>query len=92
VTVVADAEVALLEGMEPSVELQNTRLTVAEELSLDRKPRLACCHHRFSNDLMEFGGEGVKDPCHHDDLQSSPIDEWIGDVGGCGHPGHSDEA
>jgi hypothetical protein len=29
---------------------------------------------------MEFRGEGVKDPCHHDDVQSSPIDKWIGNV------------
>jgi hypothetical protein len=27
------------------------------------------------------GGEGAEDPCHHDAVQSSPIDERIGDVG-----------
>jgi hypothetical protein len=30
---------------------------------------------------VEFGGEGVEDPCHHDVVQSSPIDGRIGDVG-----------
>jgi hypothetical protein len=29
---------------------------------------------------MEFRGEGAKDPCHHEAVQSSPIDGWIGDV------------
>jgi hypothetical protein len=41
---------------------------------------LACGLRRFSNDLMELGGEGVEDPGHHDVVQSSPIDGWIGDV------------
>jgi hypothetical protein len=43
--------------------------------------RLACGLRWFPNDLVEFGGEGAEDPCHHDAVQSSPIDEWIGDVG-----------
>jgi hypothetical protein len=30
---------------------------------------------------MEFIGEGVKDLCHHDAVQSSLIDGRIGDVG-----------
>jgi hypothetical protein len=30
---------------------------------------------------MEFRGEGVKEPCHHDDVQSSLIDGWIDDIG-----------
>jgi hypothetical protein len=30
---------------------------------------------------MEFGGESAEDPCHHDVVQSSRIDRWIGDVG-----------
>jgi hypothetical protein len=30
---------------------------------------------------MEFEGEGAKDPGHHGDVQSSPIDKQIGDVG-----------
>jgi hypothetical protein len=29
---------------------------------------------------MELEGEGVENPCHHDDVQSSPIYEWIGDA------------
>jgi hypothetical protein len=29
---------------------------------------------QFLNYLVEFGGEGVKDPCHHDVVQLSPID------------------
>jgi hypothetical protein len=29
---------------------------------------------------MELRGEGVEDPSHHDVVQSSPIDRWIGDV------------
>jgi hypothetical protein len=29
---------------------------------------------------MEFRGEGAEDPCHHDVVQSSSIDGWIGDV------------
>jgi hypothetical protein len=66
VIVVADVEVALLEGAELGVELQNKRLDVAEELSLSREPRLVCSLCRFPNDLMEFGGEGADDPCHHD--------------------------
>jgi hypothetical protein len=41
-TVVADAKVALLEDAEPSVEMQNTRLAIAEKLSLDREPCLPC--------------------------------------------------
>jgi hypothetical protein len=48
-------------------------------LSLDRTPRLSCGLRRFPNDLVEFGGEGAEDPCHHDDVQSSP-DEQIDDV------------
>jgi hypothetical protein len=61
--------------------LQKTQLAVAEELSLEREPRLTCSLRRFPNDLMEFVGEGAKDPCHHDVAQSSPIDGQIGDVG-----------
>jgi hypothetical protein len=79
-TVVADAKVALLEGAEPGIELQNTRLTIAEELSLDRKLCLAGGLRWFSNNLMEFGREGAEDPCHHDAIPSSPIDRWIGEV------------
>jgi hypothetical protein len=30
---------------------------------------------------VELRGEGAEDPCHHDVVQSSPIDGWIGDVG-----------
>jgi hypothetical protein len=30
---------------------------------------------------VELGGEGAEDPGHHDVVQSSPIDEWISDVG-----------
>jgi hypothetical protein len=51
-TVVAGAEVTLLEGAEPGVELQNTRLTIAEELSLDRKLRLVGGLRWFPNNLM----------------------------------------
>jgi hypothetical protein len=28
-----------------------------------------------------FGGEGAKDPCHYNVVQSSPINRWINDVG-----------
>jgi hypothetical protein len=80
VTVVTDAEVALLEDAEPSVELQNTRLAVAEKLSLEREPYLTCGRHWFLNDLMEFRGEGAENPCHHDVGQSSLIDGRVGDV------------
>jgi hypothetical protein len=79
-TVVADTEVTLFEGAEPGVELQNTRLTVVEELSLDCEPRLVCGLRRLSNDLVELGGEGVEDPCHHNVVQSSPRDGRISDV------------
>jgi hypothetical protein len=79
-TVVASIEVALLESAEPSVELQNTRLAVAEELSLNREPCLACYLCRLPNDLVEFRGEGVEDLYHHNAVQSCPIDEWIDDV------------
>jgi hypothetical protein len=74
VTVVTDAEVALLEYAEPGVELQNSQLTVAEKLSLNHEPCLMCGLRRFLNDLVEFGGEGAKDPCHNDVVQSSSID------------------
>jgi hypothetical protein len=73
-TVVADTEVTLLEDLEPGFELQNTRLAVAEELSLDREPRLTCGLCRFLNNIIKFGGEGVEDPCRHDVVKSSPID------------------
>jgi hypothetical protein len=33
------------------------------------------------NDLAEFGGEGVEDPCHHDATQSCLVNGWISDVG-----------
>jgi hypothetical protein len=81
VTIVTDVEVALLEDVEPGVELQNTWLTVAEELSLDHEPRLTCGLYRFPHKLMEFRGEGTEDLCHHDAVQSSPIDGRISDVG-----------
>jgi hypothetical protein len=77
-TVVADIEISMLEGMEPGIELQNSRLTIAEELSLDRKPRLACSLCWLPNDLVEIGGEGVEDPGHINVVQSSPIDRRIG--------------
>jgi hypothetical protein len=64
-----------------SIELQNTQLTVAKELSLNREPHQTCGLRRFPNDIMEFGGEGAEDPCHHDDVQSSPIDGRMGDIG-----------
>jgi hypothetical protein len=79
--VIANAQVTLFEDAEPGIELQNTRLAVAEELSLECKPHLMSGLPRFTNDLVEFGGEGVEDPCHHDAVQSSPIDGWIGGVG-----------
>jgi hypothetical protein len=79
-TVVTDAEVTLHDGVEPVVELQNMRLAVAEELSLGHEPRLACGHHQFPNDLIEFGGEGVEDSCHHDVVQSSPINGRISNI------------
>jgi hypothetical protein len=80
-TVVANAEVTLLEGAELGIKLQNTRPGVAEELSLDHESRLMCGLRQFPNDLVEFGGEGAKDSCHHDVVQSSPIDRRIGDIG-----------
>jgi hypothetical protein len=40
-----------------------------------------CGLHRFPHDLVELGGEGIKDLCHHDAIQSSPIDGWIGNIG-----------
>jgi hypothetical protein len=40
-----------------------------------------CDLHRLSNDLVEFGGEGAEDPCHHNAVQSSPIDGRFSDVG-----------
>jgi hypothetical protein len=81
-TVVAGAEVALLEDAEPRVELQNTGLTVAEELGLEREPRLASGLRQFPNDLVEFEGEGAEDLCHYDVVQPSPINGRIGDVKG----------
>jgi hypothetical protein len=75
--VVTDAEVSLLQRAEPGVELQNTRRAVAEELSLDCKPRLVCGLHRLPNDLREFGGDGAED---HNIVQSIPIDGHISNV------------
>jgi hypothetical protein len=80
-TVVADAEIALLEDTKLDVELQNVGLTVAEELGLKREPRLMSDLRQFSNDLVEFGGEGVKDLCHHDVAQPSSISRQISDIG-----------
>jgi hypothetical protein len=54
---------------------------VAEKLGLKRKPRLTCGLCQFSKDLVVFTGEGAEDPCHHDVVQSSPIDRRISDVG-----------
>jgi hypothetical protein len=34
----------------------------------------------FLNDLVEFRGEGADDPCHHDVVQSSPIDGRIDNI------------
>jgi hypothetical protein len=51
VIVVVDVEVALLQGAELGVELQNKRLDVDEELSLSREPCLVCSLCRFPNDL-----------------------------------------
>jgi hypothetical protein len=51
--VVADAEVALLEDAKLDVELQNTQLTVVEELSLEHEPRLMCGLRWFLDDLVE---------------------------------------
>jgi hypothetical protein len=41
---------------------------------------MACGLRRLPNDLVELGGEGAEDLGHHDVVQSSPIDRWIGDV------------
>jgi hypothetical protein len=80
-TIIADAEVALLEDVKPGVKLQNRRLVIADELTVEREPRLTCGLCRFPNDLVEFKGEGAEDPCHHNVVQSSPIVRWISDVG-----------
>jgi hypothetical protein len=72
--VVTDAKVTLLEDAEPDIELQNTGLVVAEELGLEREPRLVSGLCRFLNDLIEFGEEGAEDQCHHNVVQPSPID------------------
>jgi hypothetical protein len=80
VTVVTDAKVILLEDVKPDIELQNTRPTVAEELSLHCEPRLTCSLRRFLNDLVGFGEKGVEDPCHNDVVQSGPKDERISDI------------
>jgi hypothetical protein len=39
-----------------------------------------CGLRGLPNDLVELRGEGVEDLGHHDIVQSSPIDERIGDV------------
>jgi hypothetical protein len=78
--VVTDVEVALLEDVAPGVELQNMRLMVAGDLSLECEPRLTCGLYRFPHDLVVFGGDGAEDSCHHDDVESNPIEGRIGDV------------
>jgi hypothetical protein len=40
-----------------------------------------CGLRRLPNDLVELGGQGAEDPCHHDAVQSSPRDGWISDIG-----------
>jgi hypothetical protein len=50
-------------------------------LSLDREPRLSCGLRWLPNDLVELEGQGAEDPCHHDAVQSSPIDGRISDIG-----------
>jgi hypothetical protein len=57
------------------------RLVAAEELSLDREPRLGCGLRGLLNDLMELRGEGAEDPGHHNVVQSIPIDERINNNG-----------
>jgi hypothetical protein len=54
---------------------------VAKELGLEREPCLMSGLRQFSNDLVEFGGEGAEDTCHHDVVQPSPIGGRISDVG-----------
>jgi hypothetical protein len=80
-TVVTDAEIVLLEDVEPGIELQNARLTVADELGLEQVPCLTSGLHQFPNDLMEFEGEDAEVTCHHDVVQPSPIGGWIGNGG-----------
>jgi hypothetical protein len=53
-TIVTDAEIVLLEDMEPGVELQNVGLTVVKELGLEREPWVTSGLRRFLNDLVEF--------------------------------------
>jgi hypothetical protein len=79
-TIVTDAEVTLLEDVEPGINLQNTGLAVAEELGLERELCLMSSLCRFLNYLVQFEGEGGEDPCHHDVVQCSPIGGWIDDV------------
>jgi hypothetical protein len=57
------------------------RLAVAEELSLDHEPRLACGLCQLLYDLMELRGKGAEDPGHLDVVQASPIDGRINNVG-----------
>jgi hypothetical protein len=54
VTVVADAEVALLEDVKPRVQLQNAGLPIAKELGLERKPHLTNGLHHFPNNLVDL--------------------------------------
>jgi hypothetical protein len=70
----------LLEDAKPGIELKNTELAVAEELSLERNPCLMSGLHRFPNNLVEFRREGAEDPCHHDVVQPSPIGGRIDDI------------
>jgi hypothetical protein len=79
--VIADVEVALLEDVKHDIELQNVGHAIIEELGLEREPHLTSGLHQFSNDLVEFGGEGAKDTCHHDVVQPCLIGGCISDVG-----------
>jgi hypothetical protein len=60
--IVADAKSALPKSMKSFLKLKDARLTVAEELCLDSKPRLSGCLRGFVDDLLQLSREGAKHP------------------------------
>jgi hypothetical protein len=71
--VVVDAKGTLSESTKPFVKLKDVRLTVAEGLSLNNKPRLSGRLSGFVGDLLQLNGEGTKHPCQLDLVVVVPI-------------------
>uniref|UniRef100_J3MEI3 CAAX prenyl protease 2/Lysostaphin resistance protein A-like domain-containing protein n=1 Tax=Oryza brachyantha TaxID=4533 RepID=J3MEI3_ORYBR len=74
--VLTNGEVPLHEGAELRVQLKGASLGVAEELTLESQPGLACGAVGSPDDVLEIEGDGRKDP-RHDDAVEDVIIEGI---------------